>query len=141
MNRNLLQVKYHFLYGRLCHNKKIINIILIINILQKQKSKQCNKKVLNPSLGRKERERDGEGRGLARGGAWRPGRERTFKIKKRGNRRRTSSLRQIGRRKWNYGWREREEEDHGKPARTHTAANHANDANGGFLPPLKEKDS
>lgn len=61
----LLQLKYHFLKSgqtRLCHNKKIINIILIINILQNQ-NQQCNKKVFNPSLGR--RERGGEGRGLA----------------------------------------------------------------------------
>ena len=67
----LLQLKYHFLKAgqtRLCHNKKIINIILIINILQNQ-NQQCNKKVFNPSLsrreGEREREREDEGRGLA----------------------------------------------------------------------------
>lgn len=45
MNRNNnispSPVKYHFLKSgqtRFCHNKKIINIILIINILQKPKS-------------------------------------------------------------------------------------------------------
>lgn len=43
---------------RLCHNKKIINIILIINILQKQ-NQQCNKKIFIP---RSAGERGGWGR-------------------------------------------------------------------------------
>lgn len=66
----LLQLKYHFLKSgqtRLCHNKKIINIILIIIILQNQ-NQQCNKKVFNPSLSRRERERE-----TARGWDWRRG--------------------------------------------------------------------
>ena len=69
MNRNnnnlLLQFKYHFIKSgqtSLYHNKKIINIILIINILQNQ-NQQCNKKVFNPSLSRREREKDSEGLG------------------------------------------------------------------------------
>lgn len=77
----LLLLKYHFLKSgqtRLCHNKKIINIILIINILQNQ-NQQCNKKVFNPSLGRRERE-------TMRGGGWRRGKRGkkvTSKNKKR----------------------------------------------------------
>lgn len=43
---------------KLCHNKKIINIILIINILQKQ-NQQCNKKIFIP---RSAGERGGWGR-------------------------------------------------------------------------------
>lgn len=62
----LLQLKYHFLQSgqiRLCH-KKIINIILIINILQNQ-NQQCNKKFffLFLSLAWQEKE-NGEGAGL-----------------------------------------------------------------------------
>lgn len=48
---------------RLCHNNKIINSILIINILQKLKSKQCN----NIFLNFKSLAFQGEGRGLAAG--------------------------------------------------------------------------
>lgn len=58
---------------RLCHNKKIINIILIINILQKQ-NQQCNKKIFIP--------RSAGERGGGRGGTWRQGR-RTSKSMKR----------------------------------------------------------
>lgn len=92
----LLQLKYHFLKSgqtRLCHNKKIINIILIINILQNQ-NQQCNKKVFYPSLGRRARE-------TAKGGAWRQGKRKKVTSKNKKGRKdregiqRTSSLQQT----------------------------------------------
>lgn len=82
MNRNLLQVKYHFLYGRLCHNKRLLTLFsLLISYKNKNQNSAIKRFLIPRSAGERETARGGAWQG---GGAWRPGRERTFKIKKRG---------------------------------------------------------
>lgn len=77
---------------RLCHNKKIINIILIINILQKQ-NQQCNKKIFIP---RSAGERGGGG-----GGTWLQ--ENIQKYEKEGRKDGEEELRSWG--AVHHGWR------------------------------------
>lgn len=63
MNRNLLQVKYHFLYGRLCHNKRLLTLFsLLISYKNKNQNSAIKRFLIPRSAGERE---------TARGGAWR----------------------------------------------------------------------
>lgn len=64
MNRNLLQVKYHFLYGRLCHNKRLLTLFsLLISYKNKNQNSAIKRFLIPRSAGERERRRGG--------GAWR----------------------------------------------------------------------